>query len=55
MAQDGDLDANEAMGLIATSLATYSKPETPAELRAVYRNLSADIFRTAQLIDDSLS
>ena len=50
-----NMNALQAMQGIATGPATfYNKPD-PGQLNTIFAQIATDIFRTAQLIDDSLS
>lgn len=49
------LNARQAMERIASDPLTFFNQTAPTQLRTVFRQIAADIFRTAQLIDDSLS
>lgn len=49
------ISSYDALKTIATSTETfYNKPD-PGQLNTIFAAIAADIFRTAQLIDDSLS
>ena len=50
-----NMNALQAMQRIATDSTTfYNKPD-PGQLNTIFAQIATDIFRTAQLIDDSLS
>lgn len=50
-----NMNALQAMQRIATDSTTfYNKPD-PGQLNSIFTQIATDIFRTAQLIDDSLS
>ncbi len=50
-----NMNALEAMQQIASSAQTFYNKPTPGQLNTIFDRIASDIFRTAQLIDDSLS
>ncbi len=50
-----NMNALEAMQRISSSAATFYNKPTPGQLNTIFASIAADIFRTAQLIDDSLT
>ena len=50
-----NMNALEAMQRISSSAATFYNKPSPGQLNTIFASIAADIFRTAQLIDDSLT
>jgi Flp pilus assembly protein TadG len=50
-----NMNALEAMQRIATGRSTFYNKPTPGQLNTIFAQIAADIFRTASLIDDSLT
>ena len=50
-----NMNALQAMQRISSSAATFYNKPTPGQLNTIFASIAADIFRTAQLIDDSLT
>ncbi len=48
------LEGNAGHRLLASHDTFYNKPD-PGQLNTIFTTIAADIFRTAQLIDDSLT
>jgi Flp pilus assembly protein TadG len=50
-----NMNAYEAMQRIATDSTTFYNEPDPVQLNTIFASIALDIFRSAQLIDDSLS
>ena len=50
-----NMNALEAMQQIASSPDTFYNKPLPGQLNSIFDRIASDIFRTAQLIDDSLT
>lgn len=50
-----NMNALQAMQRIATGPTTFYNKPTPGQLNTIFTQIAVDIFRTAQLIDDSLT